>query len=121
MIAAVDTPATSPQKGRSIDELLQSVSASRLTTFHQCRLKFYFQYVLGWSGPRTAALYIGTIVHAVLQYWNKARWRNQPTDLPLLRLNFCEQWEGQQVEEAVAWEKDEEIESRDNGWALLET
>ena len=48
---------------RSIADLIQTVSASRLTTFQQCRLKFYFRYVLGLQKPKTPALHVGGAVH----------------------------------------------------------
>jgi len=38
---------------RSIADLISTVSASRLTTFEQCRLKFYFWYVLRASEAET--------------------------------------------------------------------
>ena len=38
-------PAASLPTVRPVEELLATVSASRLNTFHTCRLKFFFQYV----------------------------------------------------------------------------
>jgi hypothetical protein len=48
-------PSAKPARStKSIAELLATVSASRLNTFHTCRLKFYFNYVAGL--PRSRAV-----------------------------------------------------------------
>ena len=73
---------------RSVETLLANVSASRLATFHQCRLKFYFQYVLGLPRNKSPALHVGTTLHATLQYWNKARWRRLPLEHAQLQQAF---------------------------------
>ena len=86
MIACVDTPQSN---GVSTDGLLQKVSASRLSTFHQCRLKFYFRYVAKLQKSESAALHVGTTVHAVLQFWNKARWRRDEITPEKLREHFA--------------------------------
>ncbi len=44
---------------RILQELKQTVSASRLNTFHQCRLKFFFRYVAEIQKPGTPALFVG--------------------------------------------------------------
>ncbi len=118
MIAAIDSIGS--REGRSIEQLQQTVSASRLNAFHQCRLKFYFQYVLALNRPKTAALYIGTTVHSVLQHWNKARWRNQPANLSNLIPVFDEAWVKGQAVDSIAWEAGEEDESKTTAWKLLE-
>ena len=72
-------------KERSEKEILtglqETVSASRLSLFLQCRLKFYFRYVLKLQKPKTPALHVGSSVHSVLKAWNKARWLQQPLKL----------------------------------------
>jgi hypothetical protein len=65
MIAFADPPpaVVEPVKpGRTIEELTQTVSASRLSTWLQCRLKFHFRYVAGVPKPPTAALHVGNPV-----------------------------------------------------------
>jgi CRISPR/Cas system-associated exonuclease Cas4 (RecB family) len=54
---------------------LEYVSASRLKSFLQCRLKFYYEKVLGLKSPASPNLQIGKAVHAGLQHFNTARWR----------------------------------------------
>src|SRR5437660_749681 len=98
MIAPVD-PATTPpvappvstpaaHSGRTKEELLATISASRLGTWLGCRLKFYFRYVAGISKPITPALHIGSVVHEVLQQWNLARWRRAPLAGEMVRAVF---------------------------------
>ena len=60
-----------------VQALLHTVSASRLNTFHSCRLKFYFAYVEKLPKRKTAAQHIGSTVHHLLKLWNLARWRRQ--------------------------------------------
>jgi putative RecB family exonuclease len=66
-----------PVEERTIPQLLESVSASRLSTFHQCRLKFFFRYVVGIKKRPSTALVFGKIMHALVQVWNLARWRGE--------------------------------------------
>ena len=108
-------------KPRSIDELLANVSASRLNSFHQCRLKFYFRYVAGIQKPKTGALHLGTSVHAVLKYWNKSRWRNEQPTLKLLHDVYSSLWMEEQEKQPVDWTDDNEEEQKKTGWRLLET
>lgn len=72
--------------------LQETVSPSRLTLFLQCRLKFFFRYVARLTKPKTAALHVGTSVHAVLKAWNKARWREQPLTLTQLHQEYARAW-----------------------------
>jgi len=79
MIAAVDSvqvhPPAQPAKANPVETLQKSVSASRLNTWLQCRLKFYFRYVQQISKPKTPSLHVGSVVHLILQAWNMARWK----------------------------------------------
>ena len=100
--------------------LLQSVSATRLSLWQQCRLKFYFGRVLGIVKPSTPARHVGKVVHAVLQAWSKARWRKEPFAVEKFKGVFEADWQKQQKEEGpVAWEDDEE-KHRTGAWSLLE-
>lgn len=58
---------------------LAYLSASRLKSFLTCRLKFYYEKVLGLRSPASPALQIGKAVHAGLQHFNLARWRGGDT------------------------------------------
>lgn len=122
MIAQASPVATTPdpKPPRTIEELTRTVSASRLNLFHQCRLKFYFRYVLGLVKPKTPALHIGTTVHATLQAWNLARWRKTPWDMESLKGVFEAKWLEEQKDHKIEWE-DEEGEEKQRSWTLLET
>src|SRR5437879_1648501 len=102
MIAPVD-PTTAPpsappvstsaaHSGRTKEELLATISASRLGTWLGCRLKFYFRYVAGISKPTTPAQHIGSAVHEVLQQWSLARWRRAPLAGEMIQAVFDKAW-----------------------------
>jgi putative RecB family exonuclease len=99
--------------------LTESVSASRLNLWQQCRLKFYFRHVLGIKKPRTAPLHLGTSVHETLRQWNKARWRGDPLTLKQLHDVFRTAWAAQE-DDPVDWENEEDAQKA-TGWRLLET
>lgn len=98
--------------------LQNTISASRLNTFMQCRLKFFFRYVEEIEKPRTPALHLGSVVHTALKIWNKARWRKEPLTLKQLYDEFATAWADQ--EDPVEWENDE-AEQKTTAWRLLET
>lgn len=102
------------------DHLTNVVSASRLNTFHTCRLKFYFSYVMEMVKPATAALFVGKAVHAALQQWSTARWRGQPHDAESLKAGFLMNWITGQEEEPVKWEAGEEDEEQEKAWGLVD-
>ena len=70
MIALVENGGRPVVEPPPIEKLKKTVSASRLNCWLQCRLKFFFRYVLKLSKPKTAALHFGSVVHLVLQHWN---------------------------------------------------
>lgn len=99
---------------------ITSISATRLNTWLGCRLRYYFKYVLKLKKPKTAALYVGSSVHAVLKHWNKARWRKETLTREQLQLLFEGTWVEGQKAEPVKWQQDEEQEEKKLGWSLLE-
>lgn len=113
-------PPVRSSRAKSIGELLTTVSASRLNTFHGCRLKFYFNYVRGLTRSKTGAQHIGSTVHFVLKLWNLARWRKQSIPEGWLREQFDLFWLEDQGGE-ITWDPGEEDESRAKAWALLNT
>ena len=117
MIALAPQPVAVPDtRPRSIAELIETVSASRLGTWQRCRLQFFFRYVAGIVKPPTAALHVGSTVHSVLQQWNLARWRRITPDTDALKAIFDQAWATQ---EGIEWEEGEET-ARQSAWALLE-
>ena len=99
--------------------LRSTVSSSRLNTFTQCRLKFFFRYVEEIPKPKTPALHVGSVIHTALKTWNKARWRKEPLTLIQLHQEFAKAWVDQE-EDPVEWENDE-TEHMATAWRLLET
>jgi CRISPR/Cas system-associated exonuclease Cas4 (RecB family) len=120
--APANDAATVPTGGgpRSIDDLIATVSASRLSTWQQCRLKFMFRYVLGLKKPKSPALHVGSTVHSVLRYWNLARWKGEHPTLKQLHDVYSTQWCEHQQQEPVEWQGDQDEEKK-TGWRLLET
>lgn len=122
MNTLVDTLQPPPTEDQILTRLQQKVSPSKLALFQACRLRFFFRHVLGIRKPKTAALHVGVVVHAVLSAWNRARWRQQSPSLVDLHASYQEAWMGEQTEEPVAWENPaSEGEQRQTGWRLLET
>jgi len=118
MIALADPPVAAPvPKPRTLAELTETVSASRLSTWQRCRLLFFFRYVAGIVKPPSAALHVGSTVHSVLQQWNLARWRRTALDPEALRAVFDQAW---LVQEGIDWEEGEDA-ARQSAWAVLET
>jgi putative RecB family exonuclease len=108
-------------KPRSIDQLLEQVSPTRLGCFQQCRLKFYFRYVRGVHKQKSPALHVGTTVHAVLQAWNLARWRRTNVSTDELKKQFDHNWASSQQDEKISWDPGEEDDSKKTAWSMLET
>ena len=118
MIALAAPPEPAPvTRPRTIAELTETVSASRLSTWQRCRLLFWFRYVAGIGKPPSPALHVGSTVHAVLQQWNLARWRKTTLDQDALKAVFDQAWAAQ---EGTEWQEGEEN-ARQSAWAVLET
>ena len=121
MIATVESVLVQPQPAAEpnpIEALKQTVSASRLNCWLTCRLKFFFRYVEKVRKPPTPALHVGTVVHAVLQAWNMARWRKQPLELQRFQQVFDEGWADQPAK--INWQN-KEPNQKSTGWSLLES
>jgi len=120
MKTLAEAPPKEPSEKDIITGLQNTVSASRLSLFLQCRLKFYFRYVLKLKKPKTAALHLGNSVHSALKAWNKARWLNKPLSLKELHDEFSKAW-ADDSEGSVKWETGEEDDEKTTGWRLLDT
>ena len=119
ILPPVSSPAAEP--GRTKEQLLATISASRLGVWLSCRLKFFFRYVLGITKPNTPARHVGTVVHAVLQQWNLARWRRAPLVGEMIAAVFEQAWSTTRDDEAIAWKDDEpEAEVKAEAFALVE-
>jgi putative RecB family exonuclease len=122
MTIAAEAPP--PKAERSEKDILtglqQTVSASRLSLFLQCRLKFFFRYVLRLKKPKTPSLHVGNSVHAVLKSWNKARWLQKPLSLKQAYDAYQAAW-ADNTEGPVQWEPGEEDAEKTTGWRLVDT
>lgn len=120
--AAAPVPQELPlRQGRPVEELLKTVSASRLNAWQQCRLRFWFRYVEGLQKPPTPALHVGSTVHCVLQAWNLARWRKESVSQEKLKEIFNRNWIENQADQKIAWDSGEQDEQKQTAWAMLET
>ena len=121
MIAVLEPPVAAPEKPQGtdrIEELQQTVSASRLGLWHSCRLKFYFRYVLQIKKAPTPSMHAGSTVHGVLQAWNMSRWRREPFATERFKGVFDEQWKALQSDSKIRW--DEEEADRSSSWRALQ-
>lgn len=119
MIAAVETVSSPPDQTDVLGELQKTVSASRLNCWLQCRLKFFFRYVLQLPRPTSAAMYVGSVVHLVLQQWNRSRWRKELFETEKFKGMFENEWTQLQKGITVKWEDDEALE-QSSAWKTLE-
>jgi putative RecB family exonuclease len=109
----------SPQpKPTRIEQLQQSTSATRLICWLQCRLKFYFRYVLQIKKAQTPALYFGDVVHSVLRAWSMARWKREQFELERFKALFEKGWAEQSMQ--INWDGEEDDQRR-TAWSVLET
>jgi len=121
MITALERPAlkTEPTEKDRIAELQQTISASRLSLWLGCKLKFYFRYILKTKKPPTPSMHCGSTVHAVLQAWNMSRWRREPFVTERFKGVFDEQWKSLQADSRINWDGDEDAE-HSSSWRALE-
>lgn len=108
------------QVARTKHELLETISASRLGTWLSCRLKFYFRYLSGLPQKPSTSMRVGTVVHAVLQQWNLARWRKAPLLDDMVKTVFDQAWASADAAEPILWGDDEES-TKAGALSLLET
>jgi len=102
----------------NIDRLKQTISATRLGLFLQCRLKFYFRYVIQIKKPVTPALHAGSTAHLTLQQWNLARWRREPFAVERYKNLFDTEWKTGQINKQIKWE--DEASDQNSSWRALE-
>ena len=102
-----------------VAELGKTISPSRLSLWLQCKLKFYFRYVLQVPRPPTPSKHAGSTVHEVLRSWNMARWRNKALSLKRSKRLFSSQWAALQSGLRIDWEEGE-APAWHSTWAALE-
>lgn len=98
---------------------LTYISHSRLKAFLGCRLKFYFERVLGLKAPASPALQIGKATHAGLQHFNLARWRGGDAS-PVAVLGAYEKaYDESEAQDPVDYEGKDRAECVDTGRRVL--
>lgn len=103
----------------AIAELRHTVSASRLGTFQRCRLQFYFRYVAEIKKPSAPGLYVGKVLHAVLQALNLARWRGVTVSDEDRRVIFDRVFDDSEQGLGIEWAGDRDGQKR-IAWATLQ-
>ncbi|MCU0772440.1 MAG: PD-(D/E)XK nuclease family protein [Verrucomicrobia bacterium] len=120
MIATLERPALKPEPTEKdrIAELQQTISASRLSLWLGCKLKFFFRYVLQIKKAPTPSMHAGSSVHAVLQAWSMSRWRREPFATERFKALFNVRWLALQAESKINWDGEEEAD-RSSAWNAL--
>lgn len=96
------------------------LSASRLKSFLTCRLRFYFEKVMGLKTPASPALQVGKTVHAALQYYNLARWRGGDASPAATRQAYDKAFGELEVAEPVDYGDSSRQDSIDTGSRVLD-
>ncbi len=100
---------------------LEYLSASRLKTWQECRLKWYFRYIEQIPTVASPALLVGKVVHAVLQAWNLARWRGEDASVECMEQEFQSSWLHGCDEEGMIWEgTEQEAKEKTKAWSILD-
>lgn len=107
----------SPERG----DHLKYISATRLKTWRECPLKWYFRYIEKLPAKTSPALLTGKVIHAVLHAWNLARWRDDDTTVPAMRQVFETCWR-EQCEKDDMFRDTPELEAKEKSkaWSVLE-
>ncbi len=87
---------------------LEYISASRLKSFLTCRLRFYFEKVMALPKPLGPSLHFGRAVHAGLQHYNKARWRDGDRSETAVIAAYEKAFDHPEHNQPVAFESDED-------------
>lgn len=87
---------------------LDYVSVSRLKSYLGCSLRFYFEKVMGLRRPLSPSLHFGRAVHAGLQYYNLARWRDGDMSEPAVVAAYQKAFDHPEPGQAVSFDTDED-------------
>lgn len=99
---------------------LAYLSASRLKSFLTCRLRFFYEKVLGLKAPASPALQVGKAVHAGLQHFNLARWRGGDASLAATLQAYDKVYGELEVQDPVDYECKDRQECIDTGRRVLD-
>lgn len=99
---------------------LAYLSASRLKSFLTCRLRFFYEKVLGLKAPASPALQVGKAVHAGLQHFNLARWRGGDASSAATQQAYDKAYGELEVQDPVDYEGKDRAECIDTGRRVLD-
>ena len=99
---------------------LAYISHSRLKAFLSCRLKFYFEKILGLKAPASPALQVGKAVHAGLQFFHTARWRGGDVSPDATRQAYDKAYGELEAQDPVDYEGKDRTECIDTGRRVLD-
>lgn len=99
---------------------LAYLSASRLKSFLTCRLRFFYEKVLGLKAPASPALQVGKAVHAALQSYNLARWRDGDASPAATLQAYDKAYGGLEAAEPVDYGDSPRQDSIDTGRRVLD-
>lgn len=99
---------------------LAYLSASRLKSFLACRLRFFYEKVLGLKTPSSPSLQIGKAVHAGLQNYHMARWRGGDTSPESVLNSYHQSYLELEGEEHVEYGGKDRDECIDTGRRVME-
>lgn len=100
---------------------LEYISVSRLKSFLGCRLRFFFEKVLGLPRPLSPSLHFGRAVHAGLQHYNLARWRHGDASESAVVAAFQTAFDNPEKNQPLSFDSEEDrLELRGRGEVLLQ-
>lgn len=98
---------------------LAYLSASRLKSFLTCRLRFFYEKVLGLKAPASPALQVGKAVHAGLQHFNLGRWRGGDASPVAVQSAYARAYDELEAQDPVDYEGKDRQDSIDTGSRVL--
>ena len=99
---------------------LAYISHSRLKSWLTCRLRFFYEKVLGLKAPATPALQVGKAVHAGLQHYHLARWQGGDTSPEATQQAYAKAYGELEAQDPVDYGDKDRQECVDTGSRVLE-
>ena len=99
---------------------LAYLSASRLKSFLTCRLRFFYEKVLGLKAPASPALQIGKATHAGLQHFHMAKWRGGDATREATQQAYAKAYGELEAQDPVDYEDKEREDCVETGSRVLD-
>ena len=99
---------------------LAYISHSRLKSWLTCRLRFFYEKVLGLKSPASPALQVGKAVHAGLQHYHLARWQGGDTSPVKTQEAYAKAYGELEVQDPVDYGDKDRQECVDTGSRVLD-